>query len=353
VAMGAVLGIAYRAIAAHLVRTAGLTLKTGRTGAVTLIQRFGSALNLNIHFHLLALDGVYEVTAADPGFRCVAPPTAAELEVLLAQIVTRVARHLERRGLLVRDAESSYFSAGPGEEDGLAAVVGHSITYRIAVGPNEGRKAFTLQTLAPALTAPVGDERLVRHSGFSLHAGVAAAAHQRDKIERLCRYIARPAVATGRLSLTAQGLVRYTLKTPYRDGTTHVIFEPLDFIARLAALVPKPRVHLTRFHGVFAPHSALRAAITPAGRGKKTGITERSPTERHRAMSWAQRLKRVFRIDIEQCEHCGGKVRTTPRALLSMSASTFVIGSVGSVVTPPLERCQARPTKVMPTGDGE
>lgn len=54
-------------------------------------------------------------------------------------------------------------------------------------------------------------------------AGVAAAAHRRDKIDRLCRYMARPAVATGRLELTAQGLARYTLKTPYRDGTTHVI----------------------------------------------------------------------------------------------------------------------------------
>ena len=94
------------------------------------------------------------------------------------RIVTRIARHLERRGLLVRDAENSYLSAGPGEEDGLAAVVGHSITYRIAVGPNEGRKAFTLQTLAPALEAPAGDERLAKHSGFSLHAGVAAAAGQ-------------------------------------------------------------------------------------------------------------------------------------------------------------------------------
>ncbi|GMW08072.1 MAG: hypothetical protein AMXMBFR8_28680 [Nevskiales bacterium] len=180
---------------------------------------------------------------------------------------------------------------------------------RIAVGPNEGRKAFTLQTVAAALEAPAGEERLAKHSGFSLHAGVAAAAHQRDKVERLCRYIARPAVATGRLSLTAQGLVRYTLKTPYRDGTTHVIFEPLDFIARLAALVPKPRVHLTRYHGVLAPHSSLRAQVTPAGRGKHTAPTERSPAERHRAMSWAKRLKRVFRIDIEPCERCGGKVK--------------------------------------------
>ena len=85
--------------------------------------------------------------------------------------------------------------------------------------------------------------------------------------------------------------------------------EPLDFIARLAALVPRPRVHLTRYHGVFAPHSALRAVVTPAGRGRSTGAAERSPAERHRAMSWAQRLKRVFRIDIERCERCGGQVR--------------------------------------------
>jgi hypothetical protein len=85
---------------------------------------------------------------------------------------------------------------------------------------------------------------------------------------------------------------RYQLKTPCRDGTTHVIFEPLDFIARLAALVPKPRVNLTRFHGVFAPHSRHRARVTPARWG-----------------GGAQRLKRVFGIDIETCPACGGAVR--------------------------------------------
>ncbi len=73
-----------------------------------------------------------------------------------------------------------------------------------------------------------------------------------DKVERLCRYITRPAVAEPRLSFTPADKVRYELKTPFRNGTTHVIFEPVDFIARLAALVPKPRVNLTRFHGVFA-----------------------------------------------------------------------------------------------------
>ncbi|EBR0282940.1 transposase, partial [Escherichia coli] len=120
-----------------------------------------------------------------------------------------------------------------------------------------------------------------------------------------------------RLALTANGQVRYELKTPYRNGTTHVIFEPLDFIAKLAALVPKPRVNLTRFHGVFAPNSKHRVQVTPAKRGKKpdksegldTNWRDKSPAERHRAMTWMQRLKRVFNIDIEVCEHCGGHVK--------------------------------------------
>ena len=126
-------------------------------------------------------------------------------------------------------------------------------------------------------------------------------------LERLCRYIARPAVSEKRLSLTANGNVRYQLKTPYRDGTTHVIFEPLDVIARLASLVPKPRVNLTRFHGVFAPNSAHRARVTPGGRGKgnkaKASASDRTPAERRAAMTWAQRLKRVFNIDIETAGH--------------------------------------------------
>jgi hypothetical protein len=104
-------------------------------------------------------------------------------------------------------------------------LLGHSITYRIAVGPQQGRKVFTLQTL-PATDEPFG-EQAGKVAGFSLHAGVAARANERKKLERLCRYISRPAVSEKCLSLTSGGNVRYQLKTPYRDGTTHVIFEPL------------------------------------------------------------------------------------------------------------------------------
>ena len=122
-------------------------------------------------------------------------------------------------------------------------------------------------------------------------------------------------MSTQRLSLTRNGQVRYELKTPYRNGTTHVVFEPLDFISRLVALIPKPRVNLTRFHGVFAPNSRYRAMVTPSkrGKGRKTKTAndkqDQTPAERHAAMTWAQRLKRVFDIDIDTCCECGGDVK--------------------------------------------
>jgi len=93
-----------------------------------------------------------------------------------------------------------------------------------------------------------------------------------------------------------------------------VIFEPLDFIARLAALVPKPRVNLTRFHGVFAPNSPYRRLIIPkraekaASSGDDTNDESQSMGARRGRMTWAQRLKRVFDIEITVCERCGGKV---------------------------------------------
>lgn len=183
--------------------------------------------------------------------------------------------------------------------------------YRIATGRDAGGKVATLQTL-PGDAGKVG--------GFSLHAGVAAEAHESHKLEKLCRYITRPAISEKRLSISPQGRVRYQLKTPWRNGTTHVEWDAVDFIAKLAALVPPPRAHLTRFHGVFAPNAALRAQLTPSGRGKRSGADAtpvdvtvndepRSPEQKRRAMSWAQRLKRVFGIDITTCVHCGGAVR--------------------------------------------
>jgi len=263
---------------------------------------------------MLFLDGVYvERPNGTLRFRWVKAPTSVELAQLTETLARRIGRYLERQGLLERDAENAYLTGDGLQSEPIDALRGASISYRIAVGPHQGRKVFTLQTL-PGCEEPL-DQGLGKVAGFSLHAGVTARADERKKLERLCRYISRPAIAEERLSRTPNGNIRYQLKTPYRDGTTHVIFEPLDFIARLAALVPKPRVNLTRFHGVFAPNSHYRARVTPAKRGRggqpdtSEDPGEPTPAERRASMSWAQRLKRVFGIDIELCPACGGAVR--------------------------------------------
>ena len=233
---------------------------------------------------LLFLDGVYVTRDKRSSFRRVPPPTVAGLEKLVRGISERVGRRLELQGLLVQDLAHSFLTLNSADVSGFDDLLGHSITYRVALGPHQGRKAFTLQTV-PAATDSI-DGKLARAAGFSLHAGVACEAHEREKLERLCRYLTRPAVSTERLSLTPQGNIRCRLKTPYRDGTTDVVFEPLDFMARLAALVPTPRVNLTRYHGAFAPNHRLRERVTPARRGRhQAETTDELAPARHVSMS--------------------------------------------------------------------
>ena len=137
------------------------------------------------------------------------------------------------------------------------------LSYRLAFGPNAGKKALTLQTLPSIDDSGLRDEQVSKRAGFSLHAGVACKAGQRKKLERLCGYITRPAIAEQRLSLASNGNVIVELKSPYSDGTTHVVLGRLEFIGRLVSLVPRPRVNLTRFHGVFSSNSRLRKKIIP------------------------------------------------------------------------------------------
>jgi hypothetical protein len=99
---------------------------------------------------------------------------------------------------------------------------------------------------------------------LSAHAAVRLPINQRYKLEHLCRYITRPAISNERLTLNRAGDVVLQLKSPYHDGTTHIVMAPREFMQRLAALVPRPRLHLIRFHGVLAPNAKLRPEIVPS-----------------------------------------------------------------------------------------
>ena len=237
------------------------------------------------------------------------PPTKEDLDYIVHTIATGVSRFLEREGYLCRDAQSEYLDL-VSEEDAMQGTIGTSIAYRLAFGPNAGQKALTLQAIPASDTRQQSSELVSKQSGFSLHAGVACKCNQRKKLERLCRYITRPAIAEQRLSLASNGNVIVALKTPYDDSTSHVVLSPMEFMRRQAALVPKPRVNLTRFHGVFSPRSKPREHVVPRTPENESQGNSPSAGNKAYSMTWAQRLKRVFSIEIEKCEKCGGKART-------------------------------------------
>ncbi|MFT4942270.1 MAG: hypothetical protein ACI88A_005346 [Paraglaciecola sp.] len=211
-------------------------------------------------------------------------------------------------GLVERDMKNSFLSLPVDDEDSLLHLQGASVSYRIATGPQQGQKVFTLQILSASNEGEYS--QLANTRGFSLHAGVFANADESDKLERLCHCISRPTISEQRLSATDHGKVRYELKTPYRDDTTHVFFGLLDFIGKLAALIPPPRLNLTRFFGVFASNSNLCAQVTASQPGKNSPKRVNKENEQtHKfyhasCMSWAQWLKRVFNIDITEGEEC-------------------------------------------------
>ncbi|WP_437944531.1 transposase [Sorangium sp. So ce281] len=98
-------------------------------------------------------------------------------------------------------------------------------------------------------------------SGFNVHAGVTVRAGDREGFEKLCRYGARPPFSLERLALLPDGRIAYRLRRPRRNGATHLVLEPIAFMARLAAVIPPPRYPLLRLSGVLAPHASWRAAV--------------------------------------------------------------------------------------------
>jgi len=270
---------------------------------------------------MIVLDGVYTAGGSgQPRFHPVPAPHQAQLQALLNRLIQRLVRRLERDGLLIADAEQTWLDFDPDES--MDSIRAASTRYRIAIGPHSGRRTLTLHDPAFVRSDTPAKILTADRDGFSLNAAVACQPWQRDRLERLCRYVTRPAICLDRLTERTDGQIQYELKNPFRDGTTHILFSPLDFISRLAALVPRPRYHLVRYHGVLAPNSKLRQRIVPKRRQRaperhaaKRDHGEPMPAENRfegqplAPLTWAQRLKRVFNIDITLCPRCGGTLR--------------------------------------------
>ena len=154
--------------------------------------------------------------------------------------------------------------------------------------------------------------------------------HDRERLERLCRYIARPAIATERLTQSEDGRVSYLLHKRWRDGTTGFVFEPEELIEKLVALIPAPRGHLVRYHGVLAARSRWRAEVVrdrrveagPDAEVRRTPVPSEGDAEgdagawepaeeirelRERRLTWSELMLRVFAEDVLKCTRCGGR----------------------------------------------
>lgn len=302
---------------------------TLKTGGVTVVQRFGSALNLNVHFHTLMMDGVYQIAPHGVAvFHPVPAPTDADVATVIGQVYRKVARKLDARG----DDDGAGFASA---EPLLAILASASVAGVAASGPRRGARALRLGSGAAFETTTIG-RRCAAVEGFSLHANVRVAANDRDGLEHLARYLARPPIATDRLTLLPDGRVALRFKRRFTDGTEAVVFTPFELIERLLPLIPRPRKHTIRFHGILAPAAGYRSKVVPAADTSKSRKDTPGPEgpKRHR-LPWAELLRRVFLVDVLDCPRCHARMRIVA-AVTEPSAVERVLRHLGESAQPPL-----------------
>jgi len=293
-----------------------LGVRRGQCGAVTFVQRFGGALNLNVHFHTLVLEGVYETPARaqQVQFHPLPAPSLEQIQECLADAARRIERVVAKGGVGSEDDENG----DPMLKTNLsmAEIYAGAVQSVVPLGTDKGRPTRRVRKeprTAPASRKQSKDGLCAVGEGLSLHAGVFVPARDRSRLEHVCRYVARPALASDRLTLMEDGSIDYRLSRPWNDGTTTVVLGPLELLARLAALVPPPRSHQVRYHGVLAPNAAWRDQVVPAVKveaaaGKHSHRRHDGQPARPVRIPWADLLRRVFAVDVLVCPRCAGRM---------------------------------------------
>jgi len=332
-------------------RRAGIA--DGETGAVTAIQRFGSGLNLNVHYHTLFLDGVFCRDSDGWRFVPAPPPTPRELARLVAAIARRTERLLARRGLALGPSDADARDPLAEDAPALAALCAASVAGRSVLGRAANARVARIGNDPDAYTPKPETPWHARYASFDLHAGRTVRPDDRAGLERLCHYLLRAPLAQERIELLPDGRVGLTLAHPWADGTRALVFTPVEFLEKLAVLIPKPRVNLLLYHGMLAARArhravALRAmpAPTPAAPASEVVASSSAvdaaialpalpqvsassvprasvaagpcdtpraspdppPPLPRRYLAWAELLRRIFEIDILACT-CGGRLR--------------------------------------------
>jgi hypothetical protein len=285
----------------------------GRVGGVSVLQRSGGSLNVHPHVHMLVADGAWhEQRNGTLRFEATPAPTLDEVAALAERIGHRLTKMLHRRGLTLRAGEDP---PPPEAPDPLAGCI------QVALGLGHRERTEPSLPLAsdePPRLRPRDPPLCAIAQGVNVHAGVVVPAGDRAALERLVRYLLRSPLSLQRLSLRDDGgpcppsnhwgdVVVYRLQRPDRRGRTALVMTPLELLARLAAILPAPRLALRRQLGVFSPGSPDRRKIMPApAPSQSCHPSARSAPTR---VPWAELLRRVWHIEALRCEHCGGRLR--------------------------------------------
>jgi hypothetical protein len=344
-----------RAMRHRAKRELGLArVSDAHAGGICFIQRFGSSgANLHPHLHALFADGVFVEHDGTVRFHALPAPTIGELNAIAWAVCEQTLARLRQRGL--------WLDAEPGndplvsDEPLLASLAGAALSGTLLFGGATGATERPMRVFATvsgnaADTCKGNEQKSNNGFGFNLDATVRVPEHDRERLERLARYMGRPSIAEDRVERREDGRYCLWFKRPWSNGTAAVVLSGAELVARLAALVPPPGMHLVRYFGVFAPRARLRddvvpaKTVTPQGDGCTLGcpdcqhaaersagsssshpwLSQDDTKSRRRRMTWAQLLKRVFEIDVSVCPRCGQKgmqqvaVITEPRVIHAM-----------------------------------
>jgi hypothetical protein len=329
-------------------------LPGAKTGGVTVIQRAGGALNLNVHFHLAALDGVFVEIDGKLVFHKLPAPSTEDVTALVKRVRKGVLRVLGRSRISTgKDGEDGWEDPFVEESPSLAAACGASVQGISAFGPRTGQRVRRIGEEPDEIVKVLKRKRHARYQGFDLHAGAPAKAEERDHLERMLRYLLRPPIAESRLRELPDGNILLTQKTKWSDGTTALVFHPLELLERLAAIIPRPQINLLVYHGVLAPNAkwrkrvvAYKRPVVGASSTEDDGDTydgeapKKSPP---RYYAWADLMRRTFGYDVNACLECGGRMK-----LIAMIEEPAVIEKILSHLGLPTEPPHAHPARPPP-----
>lgn len=248
----------------------------GRSGMLTVIQRFGSDLALNLHYHCLVIDGVHDATGA---FTPIDAPSEDEMTALTTTIAKRVTRMLDQRAEVSDDDDRG------DEERTLCAALArsarrHGATAHIDPDADPDHDGDPWRGLIKA-----------RVDGFDLECTTVVRGDDRERLEHLCRYLLRPPLADRRLRMLSGDRVGIELKTAWNDGTRWITMAADTFLERLCSMVPRPREHTVLYAGTLAGHSKQREQVVLEG-------------ERPKNTTWCELAKHSLDLDVLACK-CG------------------------------------------------